>query len=297
LSSTPAVPRESFYWLAILVTFSLGTATGDWTLELTGWSPGRAVLLPTALIVAVAIGWRLGANIVLAFWLAYILTRPLGANMGDWLARPSAEGGLGLGTATTSIVFLAAILGTVIYLAVSRRDVIEEHQEHQDREATPARPARERLLLGYFAAIAAATAGILAWANAQPHGVAVAIETEVDAPPATTPATALGGGPVTTLSPKPATQAFPPADIAKLRTIAQDTLANVQAGSQDAAVKRVKDLETTWDTDVPKLQHLDPAAWTVLDGKIDVALKALRAKTPDPAAEQDALNALIAALA
>ncbi|MDQ6947083.1 MAG: hypothetical protein M3256_12660 [Actinomycetota bacterium] len=293
-------PREAFYWLAILVTFSLGTATGDWTLELTGWSPGRAVLLPTALIVAVVVGWRLGANIVLAFWLAYILTRPLGANMGDWLARPSAEGGLGLGTAVTSIIFLAAILGTVIYLAVSRRDVIEEHQEHQDIAAPPPRPGRERLLLGYFAAVAAATVGILTWANAQPHGVAVAIETEA-APaattPATTPGTALGGAPVTTLAPKPATQAFPAADIAALRTIAQDTLAKVQAGSQAAAVKRVKDLETTWDADVPKLQHLDPAAWTALDGKIDLALKAVRAKTPDPVAEKDVLSALIAALA
>ncbi|MCU1345082.1 MAG: putative rane-anchored protein, partial [Acidimicrobiia bacterium] len=110
IHSILTVPRESFYWLAILVTFSLGTAAGDWTLELTGWSPGRAVLLPAALIAAVIIGWRLGANVVLSFWVAYILTRPLGANMGDWLALPSADGGLDLGTAVTSIIFLAAIL-------------------------------------------------------------------------------------------------------------------------------------------------------------------------------------------
>src|SRR6185369_12809202 len=92
-------PRELFYWLAILVTFALGTAAGDWTLQLTGWGPGTSVLLPAGLIAAVVIGWRLGANAVLSFWLAYILTRPLGANLGDWLASPQTDHGLGLGTA------------------------------------------------------------------------------------------------------------------------------------------------------------------------------------------------------
>ena len=75
--------REAFYWVAIFVTFALGTAAGDWTLELTGWSPGISVLLPTALIAAIVVGWRLGARPVLSFWLAYVLTRPLGANLGD----------------------------------------------------------------------------------------------------------------------------------------------------------------------------------------------------------------------
>ena len=77
------VPREGFYWLTVLVTFALGTATGDWVLELTGWTPGQSVLLPITLIAVIALGWRLGANPVLAFWLAYILTRPMGANLDD----------------------------------------------------------------------------------------------------------------------------------------------------------------------------------------------------------------------
>src|SRR6476646_12115429 len=64
-------PRELCYWLAVLVTFALGTAAGDWILELTGWGPGTSVLLPAGLIVAIVIGWRLGANSVLSFWLAY----------------------------------------------------------------------------------------------------------------------------------------------------------------------------------------------------------------------------------
>ena len=118
-------PRESFYWLVVLVTFALGTAAGDWTLELTGWSPGVAILLPAGLILAVFAAWRLGMGPVLSFWLAYILTRPLGANIGDFLALDHSEGGLGLGTLVTSVVFLGAILATVIYLTVSRVDRTE----------------------------------------------------------------------------------------------------------------------------------------------------------------------------
>src|ERR1700712_3462086 len=127
IKSITTLPRELFYWLAVLVTFALGTAAGDWTLELTGWAPGVSVLLPAGLIVAVVIGWRLGANAVLSFWLAYILTRPLGANLGDWFATPSADNGLGLGTAVTSVIFLAAILATVVYLTVTHSDVIDTH--------------------------------------------------------------------------------------------------------------------------------------------------------------------------
>lgn len=145
-------PRELFYWLAVLVTFALGTATGDWTLELTGWTAGVSVFLPLGLIVAIIAGWRLGAGAVLSFWLAYILTRPLGANLGDWFGSPGGDGGLGLGTAVTSVLFLAAILATVVYLTVSRSDVIET--DAPARTPRPANPARERLMLGYYAVVA-----------------------------------------------------------------------------------------------------------------------------------------------
>jgi len=118
-------PRESFYWLTVLVTFALGTAVGDWTLELTGWSPGVSVLLPLGLILAVLASWRFGAGPVLSFWLAYILTRPLGANIGDYLASPHSDGGLGLGTFGTSVLFLGTILAVVIYLTVTDKDRTE----------------------------------------------------------------------------------------------------------------------------------------------------------------------------
>jgi uncharacterized membrane-anchored protein len=128
-------PREAFYWLTVLVTFALGTAVGDWTLELTGWSPGKSVLLPLALIFAVLVAWKLGMGPVLSFWLAYILTRPLGANIGDYLASPRADGGLGLGTLGTSVLFLGTILAVVTYLTVTAKDRTESVQ--QSRLRTP----------------------------------------------------------------------------------------------------------------------------------------------------------------
>lgn len=121
-------PRESFYWLTVLVTFALGTAVGDWTLDLTGWSAGTSVLLPLGLILTVLAGWKLGAGPVLSFWLAYILTRPLGANIGDYLASSRSDGGLGLGTFGTSVVFLGTILLVVVYLTVTDKDRTESRQ-------------------------------------------------------------------------------------------------------------------------------------------------------------------------
>lgn len=128
-------PRESWYWLTVLVTFALGTAVGDWTVELTGWSPGQSVLLPAGLIAAIFVAWRLGAGPVLCFWLAFILTRPLGANIGDFLGSSHADGGQGLGTFWTSILFLGAILVTVVYLTITKKDQTERGEAAVDRPA------------------------------------------------------------------------------------------------------------------------------------------------------------------
>ena len=125
IHSIVTTPREAFYWLTVLVTFALGTALGDWSLELTGWSPGAAILLPLSLIVVVLVAWRLGAGAVLCFWLAYILTRPLGANIGDYLGAPGDEGGLALGTLVTSVIFLGTILAVVVFLTVTDQDRTE----------------------------------------------------------------------------------------------------------------------------------------------------------------------------
>ncbi len=129
IHSINTTPREAWYWLVVLVTFALGTALGDWTLDLTGWSPGTAILLPAGLIALVALGWRMGVGPVLSFWMAYILTRPLGANIGDFLALDTSEGGLALGTLVTSVLFLGAILATVVYLTVTGVDRTERQRQ------------------------------------------------------------------------------------------------------------------------------------------------------------------------
>ena len=283
IHSIITLPREAFYWLAVLITFALGTAAGDWTIELTGWGPGTSVLLPAGLIVAIVIGWRLGANAVLSFWLAYILTRPLGANLGDWFASPTSSGGLGWGTAVTSAIFLTAILATVAYLTLTRSDALEEY----DRTHTPTvttNPARERIMLGYYVAVAVATGALLVWAAGHSHSAA-ANDEETSTPPATT-----------TPIPGQATAHFPAAEIAKFRTITQDTLAKVRSGDQTDAKARITDLETAWDDDQSTLQPMDPPAWHTVDAQIDSALKAVRASRPDPAAETQTLTALLTAL-
>jgi len=118
--------REAFYWLAVLFTFALGTAAGDLTAERLNLGYWVAALMFAGIIAAVAgAHYLLGLDAVLSFWIAYILTRPLGASLGDELSQKRADGGLGLGTTATSAIFLAAILLTVAYLSVTRRDVTE----------------------------------------------------------------------------------------------------------------------------------------------------------------------------
>src|SRR6059036_3289321 len=109
--------RESFYWLAVLFTFALGTAAGDLTAERLNvgyaWS---VVIFAGAIAVVTLAHYAFRLNAVLAFWLAYILTRPLGASIGDELSQSRRDGALGLGTTVTSAIFLVAIVIVVSYL-------------------------------------------------------------------------------------------------------------------------------------------------------------------------------------
>jgi len=115
--------RELFYWAAILFTFALGTAAGDLVAE--GLSLGYAnstLMFGGMIVIATMAYYGFSANAILAFWIAYILTRPLGASIGDYLSQSVGNGGLGLGLAYTNAAFLSAILALVIYLTVTRRD-------------------------------------------------------------------------------------------------------------------------------------------------------------------------------
>jgi uncharacterized membrane-anchored protein len=116
--------RELFYWAAVLATFALGTAAGDLTAVSFGLGYFASGLLFAAVIAIPAIGyWRLGMNSILAFWFAYVATRPLGASLADWLAVTQHRGGLALGTGQVSLVLAALIAMIVAYLSRTRKDV------------------------------------------------------------------------------------------------------------------------------------------------------------------------------
>ena len=114
--------REAFYWSTILFTFALGTAAGDLIAEGLNLGYVKSVFLFAGLIGVVVIAhYCFKLNSVLSFWIAYILTRPLGASCGDLLSQPRNAGGLGLGTVGTSVIFLIAILSIVIFLIITKK--------------------------------------------------------------------------------------------------------------------------------------------------------------------------------
>src|SRR6478735_436285 len=133
--------REAFYWLAILFTFALGTSAGALVaekLEL-GCLPSVGIFAGAIAIVTVA-HLRFKLNAILAFWIVYILTRPLGASIGDWLSQPVEETGLGLGTILTSVIFLTTILALVVYLTISKRDLIAVSSAEARLDGAPVSP-------------------------------------------------------------------------------------------------------------------------------------------------------------
>ena len=140
--------REAFYWLAVLFTFALGTAAGDLTAERFGigyWQ--SALLFGSAIAVVYAMHRRFALNAILAFWIAYILTRPLGASIGDFLSQPRADGGLGLGTTVTSAIFLLTILALVTYLTITRVDRTENRIEPASGVRTVSAPGEALVLI------------------------------------------------------------------------------------------------------------------------------------------------------
>lgn len=111
--------REIFYWFALLFTFALGTSAGDWVAEGFGLGYVQTGLIFAAVIVAIALAYYVfKIDGVLAFWLIYILTRPLGASFGDLLSQPIEYGGLGFGTIVTSLLFLGCIIALVIFMTL-----------------------------------------------------------------------------------------------------------------------------------------------------------------------------------
>jgi uncharacterized membrane-anchored protein len=130
MHSIQTAKREGYYWGAIFFTFALGTAAGDFLAEASGLGYFQSALVFGGAIALIAAAYfYLGLNEILAFWLAYILTRPLGASFGDLLSQPTKNGGLGFGPTVTTIIFLVTIALLIIYLSITRKDRIRVNEE------------------------------------------------------------------------------------------------------------------------------------------------------------------------
>jgi uncharacterized membrane-anchored protein len=131
--------REGFYWAAVLATFALGTAAGDLTaLTLHLGFLDSAFLFGALILIPAILWWRGALNPIAAFWIAYVLTRPLGASVADWLGKPASQSGLGLGDGVVSLLGLVAFAALVAYVAITKRDVQRATASHHHRAIDPA---------------------------------------------------------------------------------------------------------------------------------------------------------------
>jgi len=135
--------RETFYWATVLATFALGTAAGDMTATSLHLGYLDSIVVFAALIAILFAGYRwFGMNEVLAFWAAYVLTRPLGASVADWAAVEPHRGGLGLGAGGVSAILVTVVFLLIRHLARTRRDVREEQLESEGGAVEALAPGR-----------------------------------------------------------------------------------------------------------------------------------------------------------
>ena len=275
--------REAFYWLAILFTFALGTAAGDLMAEGLGLGYLLTGVIVSVVIATFAFAWRLGLNSVLSFWLIYILTRPLGASIGDLLSQPAKYGGLGLGATLTSVIFLSAILGIVVYLTKTKKDVIDKSAFTHDVNIQKA----EKNPL-FHVMVTLGVLALVSYAGYQWRSGELAKEAQISTGSvvADTPIS----GATTTIA--VAKNTYPLGDMTVFKTITTDTLSLVNKGKMTEATARVGDLEHEWDVAQSRLKPMSKAKWTEVDDAIDAVLRQLRAVNPDQVGSKAALEAL-----
>ena len=255
--------RESFYWLAILFTFALGTASGDLMAEGLGLGYLVTGIIVAFLIVLFSISWKLGLNSILSFWLIYIMTRPLGASIGDLLSQTKDHGGLGLGATLTSIIFVAGIIVTVTYLSITKKDVIED--KSLDIEKNEKGGLWQTLIVGFVLVAAGVIGYHVQQGNLQKEIPTISVVAKTS----------------------------PLGDLSIFKTITQDTLNKLNADDQTGATKRISDLEYEWDNAQSRLKRIDVPEWTKIDGKIDTVLRELRSTSPNMTREKAALEDLL----
>ena len=271
--------RESFYWFAILFTFALGTASGDLMAEGLGLGYLTTGFIVAGVIALTAVAWKWGLNSILSFWIIYILTRPLGASIGDFLSQSRSHGGLGLGAAVTSVIFLGGILAIVVYLSVTKRDMIRAASfKHFDESKEKGGLLQTAVVLILFLV----AGGV---------GYSTRHATMMGHDPSSVTATPLSGNTATSSPAAPPASAL--GDLTLFRTITQNTLDILDRGDQSGATTRIGDLEYEWDNAQSRLKAKDKTAWMTIDGKIDTVLRELRAVHPNITSQKASLEALL----
>ena len=272
ITSVDTPRREGFYWAAILTTFALGTAAGDLATEALGLGFRNGALIFGGLILVTWLANRFGAGQVLTFWIAYVLTRPLGASLGDLLTQNKEFGGLALGASTTSIIFFATIL-----ILVVREQLLVNRHGVAVKGVGPLGGRRSDY--GWaVAAVAALTVAGLALSTL--HRVQPIGDTQVanDTAPVTTgPLNSNGANPPVAQQPHPTTRL---GNLGSFAATVTDIKAMVDRNDLPGAKTRAKDLEVAWDDAEAGLKPRDSAKWHDLDNKIDTVLTRLRASKP-----------------
>ncbi|MFL0198023.1 hypothetical protein ACJDU8_21015 [Clostridium sp. WILCCON 0269] len=244
--------REAFYWLTILFTFALGTAVGDLYSEQLGLGYLHTGIIVTIIIACVFLAWKLlKLDVVLAFWAAYIFTRPLGASLGDYLSQSKEYGGLGLGTTVTSIIFLVFILAIIIFLAITKCDTKPKSETAAPNQTNGSKKNVLAQTIAVLCIFLAVGTGGYVWCS---NNIA---------PQSNSSQTTLKG------------------QLTNFITIENNMITFVNSNNFTSAKTRADDLEHNWDTSQSQLRRIDQTTWTQIDGTIDSVLAAVRSKNPD----------------
>lgn len=255
--------REAFYWLIVLFTFALGTAAGDLMAESLALGYLMTGVIVCIVVIAVVIAWKyFKLDSILAFWIVYIMTRPLGASLGDFLSQDKVNGGLGLGATVTSVIFLAGILLTVIFLTVTKRDLVSKSSEKIETNISNKNVFKQVIIVTIVFIVISGIGYVVRSNNLY----------------------------------NSKTDPLPISDLSNFKTIEEDTLKLVDEGNLSGAKSRVKDLETAWDDDQSHLKPINPKQWTEIDKTIDKILTEIRSSNPNAASCSSALEESISKL-
>ncbi|MDC7767106.1 MULTISPECIES: COG4705 family protein [Priestia] len=258
--------REVFYWLTILFTFALGTAVGDLYSEQLGFGYLKTGVTVIIIIGCIFLAYKSKLNGILAFWIAYILTRPLGASLGDYLSQTKVNGGLGLGTTVTSVIFLIAILAIIVFLAITKIDITSKNEMV---DTNPTRASKRNVLTQTIVVLCiflVLSIGGYIWRSND------------------------------LVSQSTASQASLSGQLKDFIKIENDMLKDVNSKNFTATKKGADDLEHKWDSSEAKLRKIDGSKWTKIDGTIDVVLAAARSSNPDVNKCKSALDNSLTAL-